>query len=99
MNWLRTKILRWLYPDEVATDAHPMSSNHPLFFMLGEGSTHQYAVIPIENGFALVTRAAADRISPVQSNGPLASVTFCSSAQDLSQTIIAKMAKDKLTAR
>ena len=99
MSWLRNKVLRWLYPNEVAQEVRGLSHDNPLIFNLGQGSDRHYIVVPVEQGFALVTRSAEDYHSPVKSSGPRAVVTFCPTAEDLSNTIIAKMAQHKLTAR
>jgi hypothetical protein len=98
MNWLKRKLRNWLHSDQ-KVEAAGLSHDNPLVFMLGQSSDRHYITIPVENGFALITRTVEDHHSPYKSNGPRATVTFCPSAEDLGQTIIAKMAHHKLTAR
>lgn len=97
MNWLRKKLLLWLHRDQVVEAGH--SPQGPLMYALGETGDRHYIAIPVENGFALITRTPEDYHSPIKSNGPRASVTFCPDAENLGNTIIAKMAHHKLTAR
>lgn len=98
MDWLRRKILNWLHREQkVEVAGH--SPQGALMYALGETGDRHYIAIPVENGFALITRTPEDYHSPIKSNGPRASVTFCPDAENLGNTIIAKMAHHKLTAR
>lgn len=100
MNWLRRKIMRWLHSDQVVeASSRGLGSDNPLLFALGQAGDRHYIAVPVENGFALITRTAEDAYSPVKSNSPRAVVTFCPDAENLGDTIIAKMAHHKLTAR
>lgn len=100
MNWLRRKIRNWLHKDqEVAGVSPSLSHDSPLLFALGQANDRHYITVPVENGFALITRNTEDYHSPMKSNGPRAVVTFCPTAEALSQAIISKMALHKLTAR
>ena len=99
MGWLRRKILNWLHPDQVAVEPSSLGHDNPLLFALGHTGDRHYTAVPVENGFALITRAIDDYHSPVKPTGPRAVVTFCPDAENLGNTIIAKMAHHKLTAR
>ena len=99
MSWLKQAIRKWLYSDQMVESATGLSSNSPLLFVLDQSSDRYYVTVPVENGFALITRTTEDHYGVAKSNGPRATVTFCPSAENLSQIIIAKMAQHKLTAR
>lgn len=98
MNWLKRVLRDWLY-----SDMRPVADNHsaqsPLMYSLGEAGDRHYIAIPVENGFALITRAVDDPHSAMKTRGPRAAVTFCGSAEELSSMLVAKMAQHKLTAR
>jgi hypothetical protein len=98
MNQLRRMIRRWLHADQ-NVEVAGLSPDNPLLFMLNQSSDRHYITVPVENGFALITRTVEDHHSAYKSNGLRATVTFCPSAENLSQTIIAKMAQHKLAAR
>ena len=99
MGWLRRKILDWLHRNQGMEGTRSLGHDNPLLFALGQTGDRHYIAIPVENGFALITRTLDDYHSPVKSNGPRAVVTFCPDAENLGNTIIAKMAHHKLTAR
>lgn len=98
MDWLKRKLRSWLLHN-AKEEVSGHSPHSPLMFALGEAGERHYVTVPVENGFALITRVAEDSYSPMKSNAPRAVVTFCASAEDLSNTLVAKMAHHKLTAR
>ena len=103
MNWIKEKLRNWLFEAEHEGPAGPfgVASTSPLVTMLGHSPDFNYVIVPVDNGFALISRRLHDN---TLSFGPAkdpdrVSITFCSSAEELSQTVIAKMAQHKLTAR
>ena len=98
MNWFKRVILNWSL-DNQKVEGAGISPVNPLLLMLGQSNDHHYITVPVENGFALITRTVEDPHSPYNPIGQRATVTFCPSAENLSQTIIAKMAQHKLAAR
>ena len=98
MNWLKRAIRNWLHSNQ-SVEVAGHSPQSPLMFALGEAGERHYVTVPVQNGFALITRVPEDIYAPAKPNDPRASVTFCASAEDLSNTLIAKMAHHKLTAR
>lgn len=98
MNWFKRMIHNWLY-DNQRVEAAGLSPQHPIFSVGMDGDTRHYLISPVENGFIIISRCIGDPYSPAGSSGPRATVTFCTTAEDLSKTIIAKMATEKLTAR
>lgn len=100
MNWLRRRIMRWLHSDQVVeVGPRGLGSDSPLLFALGQAGDRHYIAVPVENGFALITRSTEEMYAPVKPNSPRAVVTFCPDAENLGNTIVAKMAHHKLTAR
>jgi len=104
MGWIKEKLRDWLFNDtghEGFSNAIGVASTSPLVTMLGHSPDYNYVIVPVDNGFALISRRLHD---VALSFGPAkdperVSITFCSSAEELSQTVIAKMAQHKLTAR
>lgn len=97
MKWLRRMVRNWLFPKD--NDVAGLSTQHPIFSVGMDDGTRHYLISTVENGFIIISRCLEDPYSPVKSSGPRATVTFCATAEDLSKTIIAKMATEKLTAR
>jgi hypothetical protein len=98
MNWLKRVLRNWLHSDtRFVADSHAPHS--PLMYSLGEAGDRHYVAVPVENGFALITRDVGDPHSGINRISPRAAVTFCRSAEELSNTLVAKMAQHKLTAR
>ena len=98
MDWLKRALRNWLHSDTKAEVAGH-SPHSPLMYALGEAGDRHYIAVPVDNGFALITRAADDIYSTMKPGGPRAIVTFCASAEELSNILVAKMAQHKLTAR